>query len=208
MSDIGTRHPKRGRAGGGWVNLQPQRAWAGQWADLGREKRVHVSVLNVRCQHLINAWHHCVFRLGQADKLRETADGWPPSSEIRPISLLGIQTIQKPEISILTLKTLCVSHWGSYYHLVAVGPTATKMALTLVHSFMKWLGHCGWGMDGRRSGDADCISRKLIGCQVAAETCVIAHLSGNLMCSEASKVPHGPINDSLVCLCHMKHWFL
>lgn len=41
------------------VLLCSQRASAGQWPDLGREKRVHVSVLNVRCRHLINAWHHC-----------------------------------------------------------------------------------------------------------------------------------------------------
>ena len=51
-----------------------------------------------------------MIRLGQADKLGEIADGWPPSSEIRlPLSLLGIEALQKLEISIDIKDLACIA---------------------------------------------------------------------------------------------------
>lgn len=95
-----------------------------------------------------------MLRFGQADKLREIADGWPPSFEKRLISLLGTKAIQKLEISILTFKTCVYITLGM---LLPIGPLQQD-GLDFVHPFMKWLGH--WFRDRHAAFETDCMSCK------------------------------------------------
>lgn len=93
---------------------------------------------------------------------------------------------------LLTLKTLCVSHWGSYYLLSSL----QQDGLDFVHSFMKWIGRCAEGSTRSASETQIAfLANEPNDKMPEAETHVIAHLSGDLVCSEASKVPHGHIND-------------
>lgn len=121
MAGVGARHQK-------WFEYaeEPQQHYNQTCSE---RTRVHVSLLNGSCQHLINAWHHCAFRL---DKLREIADGWTPYSEITLFSLLGDIGTRDFYFDIKDL--VCIM-------LGILLPVGMFDGVDCVHSLMKRFGH-------------------------------------------------------------------